>query len=438
MTYILSYSLTASFIIILLYPVLYYTVNHCSHYKFNRCIIITSILVTVGMSLGLNKRLIYEDEGANENNVEMLASMKNEVITFGGYDLYQDISISLISIIVLIYIVGCFILFICEVFSFIRLFQLIVKSEKKIHEGYVICRLIDTGISPFSWGKYIFLQSTDFENLSTEISYNIILHEEAHITRYHWLDLILTDLFCMFLWYNPIVWRVKKLLRLNHEFEADNAVIQTGIDIRQYQRMLVIKAMLKSKIHIADRFAMGKYDFRKRVLALNGTKVSVSRVLIAISGVFIVIISFFCLTTSTVAGFIEEVRCSDSMKQFYQHKQVNIPDIYIKKNIEYIMDYDVAPQFIGGEFALLKFLADNIKYPENAMKNKTSGKVIVGIDISKNGNVDNIRIDTGINPDLDDEALRVLSLIKNYLPGKKNGIDVNCHISIPITFRLKN
>lgn len=100
-------------------------------------------------------------------------------------------------------------------------------------------------------------------------------------------------------------------------------------------------------------------------------------------------------------------------------------------------EYNVAPQYVGGESELMQFLIKNMKYPEEAHKNKIQGKVKVIFDVLKTGEIKNIRVEKSVDPLLDAEAIRVVSMIKEYVPAKKNGKAVDASAMIPITFRLK-
>ena len=77
------------------------------------------------------------------------------------------------------------------------------------------------------------------------------------------------DLFCIFTWYNPFSWIIRNLAALNHEFEADEAVIASGVDTLEYQRLLVSKAIGHRTMPLVNNFAIGSKSFRKRVLSMS-------------------------------------------------------------------------------------------------------------------------------------------------------------------------
>ncbi len=95
------------------------------------------------------------------------------------------------------------------------------------------------------------------------------------------------------------------------------------------------------------------------------------------------------------------------------------------------------PEFPGGKQALMKFIAQNVNYPEVAQKDSIQGKVFVSFVVEKNGNVSNTRIARGVHPSLDKEALRVISEMPQWKPGKQRGKAVNVEFTLPIKFALK-
>jgi periplasmic protein TonB len=98
---------------------------------------------------------------------------------------------------------------------------------------------------------------------------------------------------------------------------------------------------------------------------------------------------------------------------------------------------DVMPEFPGGDVALLKFIADSTVYPKEAKVKGIQGKVIARFMVKKDGSVSDVSILKGVNPDLDNEAIRVVKLLPKFSPGKLNGKNVPVWFMIPITYALK-
>jgi protein TonB len=101
-------------------------------------------------------------------------------------------------------------------------------------------------------------------------------------------------------------------------------------------------------------------------------------------------------------------------------------------------EVDEMPVFPEGDNGLLKFIAENTRYPEDAKKNGVTGKVIVKFVIGKDCSVSNVAIVKGVDPSLDSEAVRVVSSLPKFeKPAKKNGETVSVQFMVPITFALK-
>lgn len=108
----------------------------------------------------------------------------------------------------------------------------------------------------------------------------------------------------------------------------------------------------------------------------------------------------------------------------------------VKKKGDVYMEAEVMPEYPGGIEGLKSFLVENVTYPENAKKNKITGKVYVSFVIDESGEVINTRIARGVDPDLDKEALRVVGLMEKWTPGMEVGKPVKVQFTLPIQFAL--
>ena len=98
---------------------------------------------------------------------------------------------------------------------------------------------------------------------------------------------------------------------------------------------------------------------------------------------------------------------------------------------------DVMAEYAGGKEALFKYISENVKYPEEAKKEKIQGKVFVQFVIDKTGKVTNAKIARGVGPSLDKEALRVVNAMDKWKPASKDGKPVNVQFTLPINFALE-
>ncbi len=125
---------------------------------------------------------------------------------------------------------------------------------------------IDRQIIPFSFGNSIFVN----QGMHTEDELKeIIKHEFIHVKQHHSLDMIWGEILCMLNWYNPFAWLIRKAIRQNLEFIADDKVLQNGIDRKQYQYLLL-------KVTGSCRFGIGSnFNFsslKKRIAMMNKNK----------------------------------------------------------------------------------------------------------------------------------------------------------------------
>ena len=95
------------------------------------------------------------------------------------------------------------------------------------------------------------------------------------------------------------------------------------------------------------------------------------------------------------------------------------------------------PEFPGGELALRKYIAKAIVYPTIAQENGIQGKVFVNFVVNKDGSVSNAKIARGVDPSVDAEALRVVSTLPKWKPGKQRGVPVRVSYTVPISFKLE-
>ena len=111
--------------------------------------------------------------------------------------------------------------------------------------------------------------------------------------------------------------------------------------------------------------------------------------------------------------------------------------IVSQKNQEVFDVVEQMPEFPGGMEALFKYMAENMKYPEDAKKQQVEGRVLVQFIVETDGSVSNTEVLMRVFPSLDAEAVRVISGMPKWIPGKQNGKVVRVKYTIPVSFRFK-
>lgn len=107
-----------------------------------------------------------------------------------------------------------------------------------------------------------------------------------------------------------------------------------------------------------------------------------------------------------------------------------------KKNDMVFDVVEVMPQYPGGPIAMLKYIMENIKYPEQAMKKGIQGRVTVRFIVEKDGSISDVRPVLSVHPLLNKEAVRVVESMPKWSPGKQNGKPVRVRFNVPVMFKL--
>ena len=110
---------------------------------------------------------------------------------------------------------------------------------------------------------------------------------------------------------------------------------------------------------------------------------------------------------------------------------------YVRRVLYRESEVNPKPQFRGGDAAYKKYLAQNVKYPQEAMKKKIQGSVRVGFTVNPDGSIVNAKVERKVNPLLDNEALRVVKSMPKWIPGKLNGEPVPVKMYVPVNFRMR-
>jgi len=212
--------------------------------------------------------------------------------------------------------------FIVRYISFIR----IRNRSKLISEDGIKIYQVDESIIPFSFGKSVFINS----NLHTEDELReIVRHEFVHVRQNHTIDIIWAELLCIVNWYNPFSWLLKRSIRQNLEFIADNNVVENGVDKKQYQYLL-LKVIGNNQYSIATKFNFS--SLKKRIAMMNKTKsakLQVARFLFLFPVLAIILLAFRKSFVDTPAAK------TDNNTVVFRD---TIPDIKIPNNKGYYID----------------------------------------------------------------------------------------------------
>lgn len=145
---------------------------------------------------------------------------------------------------------------------------------------------------------------------------------------------------------------------------------------------------------------------------------------------------------NTARGVVNQEGSDDADKFKAVQEQVVVkepePEVQKPKEEQIFIAVEQPAEFPGGMAALMRWLNNNMRYPEAAQQNDIQGRVIVNFVVEKDGSIANVKIAKGVDKDLDREALRVVKKMPKWQPGKNNGVAVRSYFNLPVIFRLQN
>ncbi len=326
---------------------------------------------------------------------------------------------------------------------------------RKMQIGDANIHLLPKADGPFSFFRWIFVHPSSH----TEEELNEILaHEQAHVRQWHSIDVVISELACIFCWFNPFAWLMKREIRTNLEYMADARVLENGYDSKTYQYHLLGLSHQKAAATIYNNFNV--LPLKKRIKMMNKKRTKeIGRtkylMFLPLAALLMIISNIEAVARTTKKIAAEVIEAVDSqteqpapevqaLQAVPQREQDTKAVAYKEKAADKdTLDNPIfevveqMPEFPdGGMPALMEYFSKNIKYPEAAMKKGTQGRVTVQFVVEKDGSIANAKVLRGIDPELDKEAVRVTSMMPKWKPGMQKGQAVNVKYTIPVMFRL--
>jgi TonB family protein len=324
----------------------------------------------------------------------------------------------------LLYILGFLAVLGWTAVAMVRMYRTIRKGAATRLEDGTRLILTEADVPSFSWGRTIVMSRKDAETNPV-----IRLHEEAHIHKAHTLDILLFMAVTLVHWFNPLVWITLSELKLLHEYEADDAVLNHGIDATQYQLLLVRKAVGDKRFTLANGFQHAKLknriDMMLQAPSSGWKRLSWLAILPFLAGTM-----FLCnpVRAKVVSADLSETVLSETAP-------AALPDT--TKGLPY-SQVEVKPTFNGGnaiEFS--KWVNENLQYPQAAKDAEIQGRVVAQFVVGSDGKVGDVKVLRGVHPDLDAEVVRVISASPDWTPGYVKGEPVKVTYTFPVVFKTK-
>ena len=354
-------------------------------------------------------------------------------------------TISWVQIVLLVYLAGILFLVCRNIYSLICLFRLVHSGKHEKLEKGVTLVVHNQEIAPFSWMKYIVISRKDLEENGREI----LIHEMAHIHHRHLVDLLVADICIFFQWFNPGAWLLKQELQNIHEYEADETVINEGVNAKEYQLLLIKKAVGTRLYSMANSFNHSK--LKKRITMMLKEK---SNPWARLKYLYVLPLAAIAVTAfarpeisekmeeisavkvNDLAEIVQEKVLQDTVKVSKDEKKDALVVTGVKsKEEEEIVIFEVVeqmPEYPGGMSALQKYLSEKIA--GSPMKGKAGGRVMVGFTVAETGKIKDVCVLQSDEASLNQEAERIVSEMPDWIPGKQRGRPVPVKYTVPIRF----
>ena len=365
----------------------------------------------------------------------------------------EETTVTWVQMALLAYLSGILFFAFRNACSLMRLLMLLKSGSRQRVDCYLPGRrehvtliVHNKEVSPFSWMKYIVISRKDLEENGREI----LIHELAHIRNRHSLDLLVADVCVFFQWFNPASWLMKQELQNIHEYEADESVIEEGVDAKRYQLLLIKKAVGTRLYSMANSFNHSK--LKKRITMMLKEKSSPWACLKYLYVLPVAAVAVTAFARPEVSEKVEEIsvvkvndlaaivetKVAESVGDTTKPAGVTYVPVEVNEKLKgtpVLTVVEQMPAYPGGMSALMEYFKKNMRYPASAKERGLQGRVTVQFVVDKDGSIKEPKVIRSIDQELDEEALRLVKSMSKWEPGRQNGEPVAVKFAVPVPFK---
>lgn len=407
--------------------------TNSNRFQFNRFYLLTAMLFSLALPLfGLLMGETTPQVVAFKQNLLGGFMLNGITISYGDPSVVTlpevevanpaGIHFSLWQVLGIIYLIGVAVTAFLFLLKIGKLVAMIIRSPKRKMEGYTMV-FTHKEHGPYSFFRYAFF--TD-ENVNPDI----IRHELSHIRHHHSWDILLVELMKIFQWFNPFIYFYKRELQSLHEYIADDDVVATGSDKRNYMMLILQQCTAVDFSDMSNNFSLILTKKRIKMITKHEKAKGFWWKLLAT----LPVLALLLIVNARASA--QQVKKTD--ETVYEFSTKDITHIKIKKvdNDSIYQIVEVMPEFPGGTEKMMDYLSKSIKYPEAAKEKGISGRVFLSFVVEKDGAVSNVKVVKGIGKECDDEAVRVVKAMPKWKPGMQKGKPVRVSYMLPIFFKL--
>jgi len=294
-----------------------------------------------------------------------------------------------------------------------------ITGFKVIHSDYHLVELAH------SKHAFTFLQTIYMgDQIDPKYRKAILKHELTHARQRHSLDILFLEVVCAIFWINPIFRLIRNLAETNHEFLADQSAT---LDTNSTSYIGALSASVLSQMSYSPGLKFYSSNIIKRIKMLNTSKPNIMKTK-HFSPILLIVALFTVFSCENIEGQLDDL--SDAQAATKINKLIETSDSEIFDKV------DEQPMPPKGMEAFYQWVETNLKYPEQAKKEGTEGRVFVQFIVDKEGNLTNIQTLKGIGSGCDQAAIDLLAQSPRWTPGKQKGKEVRVRMILPITFKL--
>ncbi|MFI3263798.1 MAG: M56 family metallopeptidase [Rikenellaceae bacterium] len=468
------YLIEASILLIILYLFNNWLLSQETAHRMNRAVWLISIVFSFALPFVSLQSVDYIEPMAGITFGEI--AVESEIAAQAGapaiFSLYN-----IVNTLLFIYLCG---VVVCAIYMFIGYFSLIslvyngrynLSNSANAEDKTLLYRLIgyqrfaavdrdiryvihdNDNLSPFSWFNSVVVSRSDIEANDREI----ILHELSHISQRHSLDVLLLNLATIILWFNPASWLTKRALQQVHEYCADDAVLSLGINVKEYQLLLIRKAVGARLYSMSN--SLNHSNLKNRITMMTkkkSPKMMMAKCLYAIPVAIFAIFIFASPALADSVDAVSEVKITNYFEQFKNFDLEstpygdNITEVEVVTHVEKMsqdttnvekvwLRSEVMPKFQGGDLRDFRdWVMARLRYPAEAAKNNIQGMVTMKFVVEKDGSIGNVEVARSPDSQLSEEAERVILSSPKWTPGEQDGEKVRVTYMLPVVFKISN
>jgi len=292
MPYLVQYILKLSLSLSLVYLFYEFVLRRLTFYNWNRFYLISYTILSFFIPLINIGPVLERNEMLNSKVVSFIPSINNvhegSSANYIPGKVHHAISWSPWDVVPLVIMGGMIVMILRLLIQFLS-FRKMIRQCELVSDAGVRYYQVNKAIIPFSFGKSIFINPALHNEEELK---EIVRHEFVHVRQKHTIDIVWAEVLCILNWYNPFTWVIRKAIRQNLEFIADNKVLQAGIDKRQYQYLL-LKVTGNNHFSIASQFNFS--SLKKRIAMMNkmkSAKVHLVKFLFVLPVVAVMLVAF--------------------------------------------------------------------------------------------------------------------------------------------------